>query len=272
MERRRPLSSYTAHPSSRSTPHLGKKPGLKLPLSLATDDPHIDLKEYVHELKLKGAISRQELAKAQRENQQLQDEIRQLEEETKKLEKTLTSDERYLQRQEEELSVLRAAVVPNPEALNKRIDELMREIEASKECVLSLKKSQEREISLCVEAKNEQMHLKDLLSTGNTPEALSLMKHQIHIYEEQLNCKETAAQLIETRYNRHLELVEKEKSELERELQTVKEARVNDQKALYDLERKVGSLESGIGLNTVREEGKSGEKGTKGRPRGNTML
>jgi len=261
MERKRPLSS-TAHPTTRSVPHLslGKKPLPKVPFSLVTDDPQPDLKEYVHELKLKGAISRQELAKAQRENQQLQDEIKQLEEETKKLEKTLASDERYLQRQEEELSVLRAAVVPNPEALTKRLEELGREIDASKECVASLKRSQEREIALCVEAKNEQMRLRDLLSAGNVPEALALMKHQINIYEEQLNCKETAAKLVEGRYQRHLELVEKEKNDLQRELDSVKEARVNDQRALYDLERRVAYLESDARLTLVSEEAKATER------------
>lgn len=261
MERKRPLSS-TATPSARSVPHLslGKKPVSKVPFSLVSDDPQPDLKEYVHELKLKGAISRQELAKAQRENQQLQDEIKQLEEETKKLEKTLASDERYLQRQEEELSVLRAAVVPNPEALNKRLEELSREIDASKECVASLKRSQEREIALCVEAKNEQMRLRDLLSAGNVPEALALMKHQINIYEEQLSCKEVAAKLVEERYQRHLELVEKEKNDLQRELDSVKEARVNDQRALYDLERRVAYLESDARLTTVSEEAKATER------------
>ena len=266
MDKKRPQSS-TSNPHSQSTPHLSqpaRKPGAKVNpnFSSASEDPNQapDLKEYVHELKLKGAISRQELAKAQRENQQLQEEIKQLEEETKKLEKTLASDERYLQRQEEELSVLRAAIVPNPEALNRRIEELTREIEASKECVSDLKRSQEREISLCVEAKNEQMRLKELLTAGNIPEALTLMKHQISIYEEQLSCKEKASKLVEERYQKHLELVDKEKNDLQQELEQVKSARVNDQRTLYDLERRVAYLESDAKLTTVSEEAKTTEK------------
>ena len=228
--------------------------------SAVSEEPNPGLREYVHELKLKGAISRQELAKSQRENQQLQDEIKRLDEEAKRLEKALSSDERYLQRQEEELSVLRAAIVPDPEALNRRVEELNHEIASSKDSLAELKRTYDREIALCIETNNEQKHLKELLAANNIPEALTLMKRQINIYEEQLVCKDKATRIVEQRYQEHLELIEKEKADLLAELELVKTARVNDQRSLYDLERRVAYLESDAKLTTVSEEAKSTEK------------
>ena len=237
----------------------GKKQGTRLSANISAASEEPGLREYVHELKLKGAISRQELAKSQRENQQLQEEIKKLDEEAKRLEKALGSDERYLQRQEEELSVLRAAIVPDPEVLTRRIEELTSEIEASKDCLSELKRVQDRELTLCMESSNEQKQLKQLLS-NNIPEALGLMKHQISLYEEQLACKDRATRLVEERYQKHLRLAEKEKADLLAELELVKTARVNDQRSLYDLERRVAYLESDAKLTTVSEEAKTTEK------------
>lgn len=262
MDRRRPQSS-ASNQQSASTPQLqGKKQGVRLSanFSAVSEEQNPGLREHIHELKLKGAINRQELAKSQRENQQLQEEIKKLDEEAKRLEKALSSDERYLQRQEEELSVLRAAIVPDPEALSRRIEELTLEIEASKECLSELKRTQDREISLCMESNQEQKQLKELLATNNIPEALALMKQQISLYEEQLTCKEKATRLVEERYQKHLQLVEKEKADLIAELELVKTARVNDQRSLYDLERRVAYLESDAKLTTVSEEAKTTEK------------
>lgn len=261
MDRRRPQSS-SAQQSASTSQLQGKKQGARLSanFSAASEEQNPGLREYVHELKLKGAISRQELAKSQRENQQLQDEIRKLDDEAKRLEKALGSDERYLQRQEEELSVLRAAIVPDPEVLTRRIEELTSEIEASKDCLSELKRTQDRELTLCMESNNEQKQLKELLLSNNIPEALALMKHQISLYEEQLTCKDRATRLVEERYLKHLRLVEKEKADLVAELELVKTARVNDQRSLYDLERRVAYLESDAKLTTVSEEAKTTEK------------
>jgi len=262
MDSKRP-SSAISRQQSASLPQLqGKKPGLRpsINFSSTVEEQHPGVREQTHELKLKGAISRQELAKSQRENLLLQEELKKLDEEAKRLEKTLTSDERYLQRQEEELSVLRAAIVPNPEELSRRMEEHSRAIEASKQCLAELKRTQEREVALCVETNNEERQIKDFLAANNISEALTLMKRQIGIYEEQLACKEKATRLAEQRFQQHLELIEKEKQDLMAELEHIKTVRVSDQRELYTLERRVAYLESDAKLTTVSEEAKATEK------------
>lgn len=262
MDSKRP-PSLISRQQSASLPQLqGKKQGIRpsINFSATLEDPNSGVREQMHELKLKSAIARQEFAKSQRENSQLQEELKKLDAETKRLEKTLTSDERYLQRQEEELSVLRAAIVPDPAELAQRIEAQTQDIESAKDCLSQLKRIQDREIAISMEISNDEKRIKELLAENSIPEALALMKRQISLCEEQLVCKDTATRLVEQRYLQHLELIEKEKRDLQAELDLVKTERVSDQRELYTLERRVAYLESDAKLTTVSEEAKITEK------------
>jgi hypothetical protein len=199
------------------------------------------LKELIHDIKLKDAITRQDLMKAEREGQLLRESILKAQKEIQKLEKDLKKDERLLVSQEE--NIVNATITINMRKKNRRNDNslVQESIDRQEALHKTMKQKNEDFCKFLLGLRRKMNQIESLLKENNTNETMIRMRELINYFEEFLLSVDSAGQREESLYEEELKFYQQQLLLYEKQLNELDHERMTEMKKLYDLETR-GSL------------------------------
>ena len=199
------------------------------------------LREMIHEIKLKDAITRQDLQKADRDGQLLRDSILKAQKEIEKLEKDLKKDERLLVSQEE--NIVNATITINQRKKNRRNDNsLIQESIDRQEHLHKLLKQKNEDFTKFLSGMRRKMNqIEAMIKEKNSNEVMIKMRELINHFEEYLLQVDFSGQNEENVYDEEINFYQQQLILYEKQLNELDSERMTEMKKLYDLETR-GSL------------------------------
>ena len=199
------------------------------------------LREMIHEIKLKDAITRQDLQRADRDGQLLRDSIIKAQKEIEKLEKDLKKDERLLVSQEE--NIVNATITINQRKKNRRNDNslIQESIDRQERLHKLLKQKNEDFTKFLSGIKRKMLQIEDMIKEKNSNEVMIKMRDLINYFEEYLLQVDSFGQNEETLYDEEIRFYQQQFILYEKQLNELDSERMAEMKKLYDLETR-GSL------------------------------
>lgn len=199
------------------------------------------LREMIHDIKLKDAITRQDIMKAEREGQILRESILKAQKQIEKLEKDLKKDERLLISQEE--NIVNATITINSRKKFRKNDKALIQQSIDRQELLHkhLKQRKEDFLKFLSELRRRVHQLDSLLKENNTNETMAKMRELINFYENFLLSCDNLVKTEENIYEDELRFYEKQFNLYEKQMNELDSERMAEMKKLYDLETR-GSL------------------------------
>lgn len=199
------------------------------------------LRDMIHDIKLKDAITRQDIMRAERESQILRESILKAQKQIEKLEKDLKKDERLLVTQEE--NIVTATITINSRKKSRRNDKglIQESIDRQEMLHKHLKQKKEDFLKFLTTLRIKTSQLESLLKGSNPNETMSKMRELINYFEDYLLTCDSSVKTEENLYEEELQFYEKQFELYEKQMNELDSERMAEMKKLYDLETR-GSL------------------------------
>ena len=145
----------------------------------------IEIKEAIHDIKLKDAITRQELMRSEREGANLKEKILKTQKEIAKLEKDLKKDQKLLESQEDNIVTANLEIM-NRKKIRKNDCNLIQEsIDRQNHIVKEIKRRHDELMNFLSSIRKKSNYLDIALKDNkNSNDAMIKMREFINLYEE----------------------------------------------------------------------------------------
>jgi len=233
-------------PSAQSVKQL-KEGVYNEPDSQALVDSYSTMRETVHNLQLKDAIHRQTIQKLQRESDEFRTENKDFRIRIEKLERERDRDGEYLIKQEEELSKLRvagktkgsAAEISKVKDANEKLKIEKTNMEAFVNEAIGINQQRDEIDTLARNIEGILTSNKQLSES----KMIEILKNQVKIYEKKLSERDSDTKLSREFYIHENQKLKEENEKLGSQFSDMKRDRVEDQKLIFELERRLGFVQ-----------------------------
>ena len=204
-----------------------------------------ELREAIHSLKLKDAITRQELMRAERETESLKQQILKCQRETDKLQKDIKKDEKLLESQEENIVAAKLAISNRKKTRRNDYNLMQESIDREHEILKELKRRQDEMIGFLSNIRKRSAYLEmSLKDNKNANDIMSKMREFINYYEEHLASIDSSTSTEEILYQEEIKFYNQQYSLYEKELTEAESEQISEMKNLYELENRSNLSES----------------------------
>ena len=212
------------------------------------DESQLDISEIraaIHDIKLKDAITRQDLMKSERENSLLKNQIAKTRQEIDKLEKDLKKDQKLLESQENNIVTAKLDIF-NRKKTKKNDSNLLKEsIERENQLIKDLHKRHIECLNFLSTIRKKSSYLElALKDTKNSNDIMGKMREFINYYEEHIALLDSTTKNEEIIYQEELNFYNQQYLLYEKELRELDGEHLNEMKKLYELENRSNLSES----------------------------
>ncbi|CAG9323859.1 unnamed protein product [Blepharisma stoltei] len=245
MERRKPRSKIPSQQTAALTSSSTPVSSLRLPesgeiLNLEPLGNIEQLKEIIHQLQLKDAITRQELSKAERVKKELSDIKLSIQSDIQRLEKELTQEDRMLQRQEDDLVNIKSKDSIPYKPHRHYASEITFTTEKCRAWIKEMETIHNDETQAHIRTQHNFGNLeRDLKRNGDSREIIETMKELINDYESLLALKDSKARVESAFLYQDVEVLKRNYSDEANILEGLRATAFKFQKERYEVEKRV---------------------------------
>jgi hypothetical protein len=204
-----------------------------------------DIKEAIHEMKLKDAITRQEIMRNDRETANLKEKIAKSQLDIQKLEKDLKKDEKLLTSQDENIVAAKIALKTRKRPKKNDLSLIQESIERQHQIIKSLKARHDELLVFLSNIRKKASYIDIALKDNkNSNDIMPKMREFINFYEENLLSLDSATKAEEILYQEQIKFYHEQYNLYEKELEELDAEHVSEIKTLYDLENRSNLSES----------------------------
>lgn len=208
-------------------------------------DEVIGIRAEIHDIKLKDAITRQDLMRADRENSLLKSQIAKTRKDIEKLEKDLQKDQKLLESQETNIVSAKLDLLVRKKFQKNDANLLQESLERENQLISFIKKRHDFSLSFhsAIRKKSNFLELA-LKDNKNSNDIMGKMREFINFYEEHLANLDSASKNEEILYKEEEKFYYNQYLLYEKELSESDSARLSEMKKLYELENRSNLSES----------------------------